>query len=107
VVFNFYKQLIQWRKQGVFKAFRDNAINSHEQGKLLMLWAGDDADRLLAVLNFNHSEQKVEAPGSGGWKKVLASSDENWGGFSNTVESIQGGEELVVPAASLLLYQSA
>jgi maltooligosyltrehalose trehalohydrolase len=106
VVFNFYKQLIQWRKQGVFKAFRNNTINSHEQDKLLMLWTGDDTDKLLAVLNFNHSEQKVEVPGGKGWTKILASSDEKWGGFSNIAESLPGGEELVVPAASFLLYQS-
>ena len=107
VVFNFYKQLIQWRKQGLFRAFRNNAIQIQEQDKLLLLWAGEGAGQILAVLNFNHSEQKVEVPGNGGWKKIVASADEKWGGFSHVAESIQGGEKLVVPSVSMLLYQSA
>src|SRR5690606_29076604 len=105
VVFKFYKQLIAWRKQGVFQAFRNNTVHSQEQDKLLMLWAGNGAGQLLAVLNFGHAEQKMEVPGNG-WKKILASSDEKWGGFSHTPESIQGGQSLISPAASLLLYQS-
>jgi maltooligosyltrehalose trehalohydrolase len=106
-LFHFYKQLIQWRKQGRFKAFRNQNIESQEQEKLLLLVAGDGTSQLMAVLNFNHSEQKVKVPGNGGWKKIVASSDEKWGGFSNAAESLKGGEELLVPSASLLLYQSA
>lgn len=105
VVFKFYKQLIAWRKQGVFQAFRNDTVHSQEQDKLLMLWAGNGARQLLAVLNFGHAEQKMEVPGNG-WKKILASSDEKWGGFSHTPESLQGGEALMAPAASLLLYQA-
>src|SRR5690554_178530 len=107
VVFNFYKQLIQWRKQGLFKAFRNSAIQSQEQDKLLLLVAGDGAEQTMAILNFNHSEQKVEVPGKSSWKKIVASSDEKWGGFSHVAESINGGEELAVPSASMLLFQSA
>jgi len=107
VVFNFYKQLIQWRKQGLFKAFINSAIQSQEQDKLLLLVAGDGAEQTMAILNFNHSEQKVEVPGKSSWKKIVASSDEKWGGFSHVAESINGGEELAVPSASMLLFQSA
>lgn len=107
IIFHFYKQLIQWRKQGLFKVFRNQSIESQEQEKLLLLVAGDGASKIMAALNFNHSEQMVEAPGNSGWKKIVASSDEKWGGFSNAPESLRGCEELLVPSASLLLYQSA
>jgi len=105
--FHFYKQLIQWRKQGLFKAFRNQNLESQEQEKLLLLVAGEGANQMMAVLNFNHSEQKLNVPGNGGWKKIVASSDEKWGGFADAAESLKGGEELQVPSASLLLYQSA
>ena len=106
-LFHFYKQLIQWRKQGLFKAFRNQNLESQEQEKLLLLVAGEGVNQMMAVLNFNHSEQKLNVPGNGGWKKIVASSDEKWGGFANAAERLKGGEELQVPSASLLLYQSA
>ncbi|HLT06446.1 MAG TPA: malto-oligosyltrehalose trehalohydrolase [Cyclobacteriaceae bacterium] len=105
IIFHYYKQLIHWRKQGLFSAFREQEIQAQEQEKLLMINTSGTSKRLMAILNYNHAERSLTI-GQGKWKKLLSSSDEQWGGHINAPDSLEEGQLLSLPAASLLLYES-
>lgn len=105
-IFNFYKQLITLRKEGAFIAFRTETISSKEQDKMLVLMTEQKSDQLMAILNFNHSPHNFKVPKKKKWRKIIASSDETWDGHNDAVETINGGEELSVPPATLMVYKS-
>ncbi|HWI41526.1 MAG TPA: hypothetical protein VNX25_08565, partial [Verrucomicrobiae bacterium] len=75
-----------------------------EEGLLLVhLRNGDGATCL--VLNYDMQAAAVRLP-EGAWDRLLDSSSGRWGGSGESApSSIAGGEELLVPPRSGLLYR--
>ncbi len=108
-VFNYYKQLISLRKQGVFSAFGSENIQTEIQEKdnLMIITAGTGSDSVMAVLNFSSKEHPVTMPGKeGNWDKKFASSDVQWLGPNNTSDQAGVGTEVFFPASSITVYQT-
>lgn len=105
-VYEYYKTLIGLRKQGAFKLFKNQQTASQEQGGLLILTAKDGSTGLLAALNFSQSSERFRVPEKFSWHKILVSTDRKWGGTDDAKETIAAGEELIVPATSLLIYKT-
>jgi maltooligosyltrehalose trehalohydrolase len=106
-LYKFYKQLIALRKEGAFAAFKGKEIRSEnrESKKVLVFSAAENKRETLAVFNFGTEEQSFGLPGKGKvWKKTIASSDVQWGGPQDIPESLQSGEDLRLPASSLIIF---
>lgn len=108
ILFNYYRELIKLRKQGVFALFKENDrdIKVHGQEKLLTVMSNKGQEKIFAIFNFSHSEQKITPPQNELiWTKILSSSDPQWGGTREIPDHPEKGGEIIVPPSSLLLFK--
>lgn len=107
ILFRFYKKLIDLRKEGEFKPFRKQKPNtqSDENTKVLKV-ISEGKKSLLAVFNFNHKNQKVSLrQGDRTWKKIMASSDSQWGGKNDFYEKIKE-VEIEIPSSAFVVLKA-
>lgn len=108
IIFNFYKKLIQLRKEGTFDALRKNNINTKtdEEKKLLSVFAEGDSS-LFIVFNFNEKEQQISLPKKyTEWEVVLASADKKWGGAKEISGNINASLNFKLPGNSLMICKN-
>lgn len=107
-VFTFYKYLISLRKEGLLSSFRSDyfSISKDEDKNVLSVVAQKGGEEILAIMNFNATEQEVRIPAKNNeWNKLLASSDTRWQGPRDLPEKIEGGAVILLPSSSLILYK--
>ncbi len=108
-IFNFYRTFISLRKEIGFlrKMDRDSVKTKvlDDSQVLLVERKSKKKQGLLAILNFGDQEVTVPLKKKKyNWKKVICSSDEEWGGKRNMPETFSD-QQLQVPARSISLYQ--
>jgi maltooligosyltrehalose trehalohydrolase len=89
VLLEFYKQLIQLRKETPALAYlsKDNAdIRALEERKLLFLHRWKEDNQVMALFNLNNNQTSVTVPTpAGSWHKRLDSAEERWEGKGSVV----------------------
>ncbi|ELR73640.1 Malto-oligosyltrehalose trehalohydrolase [Fulvivirga imtechensis AK7] len=106
---NYYRQLINLRKNGAFGLFKNTGIKTDidEKNKLLVIYSGGSKDQkqLGAVLNFSKKKHRVKlAKRDQQWCKIMASSDQCWAGPADAKEIIKNEDVMVYPE-SFVLYK--
>jgi maltooligosyltrehalose trehalohydrolase len=105
VIFEYYKELLQLRKNGAFNAFRkeDISIETDKEREMMQI----SGDRIYAVFNFKKEEQEVNLPKKkGDWKVVLASAAKKWLGPQEFQENYKSEDTVNLPASSLIICES-
>ena len=105
VIFGYYKELIQLRKNGAFGDFRSKKITTETDNdrELIKISAG----KLFAVFNFNLEPQEVLLPKNPQeWKVLIASGDKKWQGRGDFPQHIAGDKAFDLPASSLIICES-
>ena len=108
-LFEYYKYLIQLKKEGVFNAFRNDEITTEvdEEKKTLLVLSSAD-NKLMALFNFNNENEGVILPEvAKRWELILASADKKWNGTHNFPSDFAGGEKISLPARSLIIFKSS
>ncbi|MDT0644066.1 malto-oligosyltrehalose trehalohydrolase [Zunongwangia sp. F363] len=103
VIFNFYKELIQLRKAGVFNEFRENEIHTEvmEDKQLISVSAG----KLNAYFNFSSENHAFNIPGEKA-QIILASADKRWNGPADFSSKSDIYKILNIPPESLIICKS-
>lgn len=108
IFFEFYKYLLQLRKNGSFSPFRKEipATKINEDTRCLYIWQENQEKKLCAVLNFSTETQKILLPEiSAPWKLLLATASERWGGSLSYPQKFNK-EVAELPPASLIICES-
>lgn len=115
ILFNFYKQLIQFRKLNPAFQVDERAtmkVQSDDSNQTLIIqrfgqrtW---ETPLFCAILNFGSEDAEITLPSqSGYWQKFLDSSEEKWlGPGSNSPFSLTSGESFSIKKKSLLIYEN-
>lgn len=107
-IFEFYKKLIELKKDGSFNAFRNNDIlfETNEELKTMVAFT-EGEENLVAFFNFSDEGQEFNCPSSeNAWQLVIASADQKWNGPIDFPSNLNGGEKISLPKKSLLLCKS-
>jgi maltooligosyltrehalose trehalohydrolase len=113
VLFEFYKELIQLRKETSALAHLNKdalEVLGYEKDKLLFLRRWREDSEITAVFNFSDAQVSVALPiPAGHWRKQLDSADEQWQGEGSAVPeqlSSEGEATLTLaPKAFILLIK--
>ncbi|RZK99296.1 MAG: DUF3459 domain-containing protein, partial [Pedobacter sp.] len=106
-LFNYYKSLIQLRKQlpALQQLNREQLSVSCNPGQntiILQRWQEENA--VLILMNFSNKEQSVRVDNiKKSWKKVFDSSDPKWKGLKAAPDSIEKNTVTLQPE-SILIY---
>lgn len=105
-VFEYYKELLRLRKDGVFNSFKKEGceVSADEDRRLMTI----SSEAIFAVFNFSSETQEIDFPKkSGEWEVLIASADEKWKGPENIPEKFKKGKTFELPASSLIICKSA
>jgi len=104
----FYRRLLALRRRYLtLLASERHRIGLHFEParRLVFVHRERDGEALLLVQNFDDRTALAVAPPQGAWKKLLDSSDAEWGGPGALLPlGLTGAAELSVPARSFALY---
>ncbi len=107
-LFQYYKNLIRLRGDGVFSAFADKNLQTEidEQRNLMIILAANDNGKTMAFINIGEQGQKVQVPEKNHkWQKEFASQDLSWLGSNEMEESLIGGTDVMLPSSSICVYR--
>jgi maltooligosyltrehalose trehalohydrolase len=107
-MFHYYQELIGLRKQEPVLRSTDRdglKVEAQPESEMIILQRSASGQQLTAILNFGKNAQEVSLPGQGKWQKLIASSDEKWGGKVDLPETI-AGNSVHVDAESFTVYTS-
>ncbi|NIJ54297.1 malto-oligosyltrehalose trehalohydrolase [Dyadobacter arcticus] len=106
----YYKKLINLRKiePALANTNRDDLnVQAFPEKELIVMGRISAEQHVVAILNFSRSVQETSFPADKGiWKKLIASSDEQWNGERTLSEQIDSGVVLVAPE-SFTVYANA
>ncbi len=107
-IFNYYKKLIQLRKEGAFNSFRKDKMicETDEEKKLLQVYT-EGKSHLFVAFNFNEGGQQLTLPHQNGeWEVILASADKTWGGTKEILNETKSLNEFQLPGNSLIICRN-
>ncbi|QNL52349.1 malto-oligosyltrehalose trehalohydrolase [Olivibacter sp. SDN3] len=106
---NYYKVFIAFRKTNQILRKPDRKrfqVSGLEKEKVLVLLREDRSHRIAAILNFDTKSHVITLEqGQEPWKKLIGSSDEEWGGKCNMPNELSTST-LTVPSSSISVYRS-
>ncbi|ALF51963.1 malto-oligosyltrehalose trehalohydrolase [Nostoc piscinale CENA21] len=109
VLWNWYRQLINLRQThpALLNYDRDSiAATSDEDKKLVVVRRWCESDEVVFAMNFNSSSVAVSLPIQQNARKLLDSADAVWSGEgSQAADKLAVGDEIVLEAMSLVLYE--
>jgi maltooligosyltrehalose trehalohydrolase len=104
-----YQHLIQLRRTIPALKHLDKQnleVTAIEENQLLFLHRWQESSQIFAVLNFNQSEVKFQAPVTGSWQKILDSSESKWMGTGVSLpDSFASAQDMVIKPQSFAIYQ--
>lgn len=107
VMFNFYKALIQLRKQhpALKKLDRRNLrVEYQQEENWLILHRWQEDKHILCLLNFSDSSRTLHLPDTEkSWNKLLFSGDKQWNGGTELGNSFPAQAKVPIPAQSILI----
>lgn len=110
-LFEFYKQLIKLRKEeSALKNFGRDSVKAQSGmvEKVILLGRTGGVDKLLAFMNFNKEQTKININTTGKWKLILDSSAKEWmgngGALSNTIN--EQTKELILNGESIIIFKA-
>lgn len=107
--YDYYRAFIRLRKTNLILKGLDRRslqVNCLEKNKVLILLRNSDSHRLMVILNFDSKAHEVPVElGSESWEKVIASSDQQWGGEKTMPDKLLKATFLT-PSSSISLYHS-
>jgi maltooligosyltrehalose trehalohydrolase len=107
-MFRYYQRLIGLRKtHPVLSRLDRNSLNVSfdEQKNVLTLHRWHQQKQLRCFLNFSEESCAVTVADDTGWHCLLNSADPEWKGPSTVPDFVKGASSLMVPAASIVLYE--
>lgn len=110
VLFEFYRQLIQLRREIPALANLDKnslEVSGMEEERLIFLRRWHNESQAFCVMNFNKKDMafRISLP-KGRWKKIIDSSQKTWRGPGSLMPEItQDGGELTAKSLSFTLYE--
>ncbi len=110
VLWDFYKQLIQLRRQiPALKQLQRQGfvVSSLESEKILIVQRTYETSQVFYLFNFSEKIAQVETPSiTGRWQKQIDTSDTQWMGSGSTLLKILNEKQkLQLPAQSFVLYE--
>ena len=108
VLWDFYKELIRFRRANYLGANTDLEITEDESRPILTVSREAAGRDLLLIFNFDASEIVLPVPGRNGrWTTELNSADKRWLGPSNRFPfSVHSGDTVTLPAQSFVVLSS-
>ena len=106
----FYKELIRLRKSQPALSSNDREAlevepNTVNETITLRRWTSEQ--QIVAVLNFSKTVREMWLPEqAGGWKKLIASSDEVWNGLGNVTEP-PADRLIMLPPESFAIFTNS
>ncbi|OGW39333.1 MAG: malto-oligosyltrehalose trehalohydrolase [Nitrospirae bacterium RBG_13_39_12] len=108
VLLDFYKHLIRLKKEtpALSNLDKDSLdVFAFEDKKVLFIRRWKGGSEVFSIFNFNNADAKLTAPLTGGWRKILDSSENIWNGPGTLLlEKMTKGKEITVRSNSLALY---
>lgn len=107
-IFEFYKKLIQLKKEGAFNAFRNNQfkVEANEEKKTMQALS-EGKENLFAFFNFSSDDQEFTIPSSvKNWQLVIASADKKWDGPKDFPPACKAGEKISLSENSMIVYKA-
>ncbi len=107
---SYYKELIKLRFEVPALARLEKtgiATCCSQDGRLLTIWRTAPGNRVLILLNFGQHQKNIEVESGGSkWKKLLDSSDSEWGGGGQTMpEYVQENEKhMIIQPYNFCIY---
>ncbi|MCE7060100.1 malto-oligosyltrehalose trehalohydrolase [Dyadobacter sp. CY343] len=104
-MFRYYKALIKLRKEQPALRSADRSgleVTVPEGSETIILERNTGGQLILGVLNFSKNTEEVTLPAGHNWRKLIASSDEEWNGKQTLPEKTEG--KLTVAAESFSLF---
>lgn len=107
-LFEYYKYLIQLKKEGAFNAFRTDEITTEvDEERKTLLVSSNAENKLMAFFNFSAKNEEMILPKvSKNWELLLASADKKWNGTNDFPSDFSAGENINLSAHSLIILKS-
>jgi maltooligosyltrehalose trehalohydrolase len=110
LIFNYYKELIAIRKlmPSLYTLDRKHVFaeaDAEDQTLLLHRSFGDE--HVICLMNFSKQQRSMLTLSYDfEWHKVLDSADATWGGANECPQTVRGGEAILVPAESVIIFKN-
>ena len=105
-IFDYYKFLIELRKQSRFSPFRSDTFSVElVKDELIRLSGAENGYSIQAFANFGKGLSTISLPYEVAWKFLFSSADKRWGG-SEDYENLNISEEIKVPGESIFVIES-
>ncbi|WP_207535435.1 malto-oligosyltrehalose trehalohydrolase [Desertivirga arenae] len=111
ILFNYYKTLIQLRKDHPVLSKLDRTqleVEHQKDEQVVILHRWDQGTDLVFLLNFANTPKKIRLPGySAQWHKLLNSASSEFGGSEEIPDYAAEGENILIPAEAMVIYQNS
>lgn len=114
LLLDLYKTLLELRREiPALKNYDRNSVEVHgaDEDKVIIMKRRDGESRLLMAMNFNSSDTTVFANFEDGrWKKIVDSSDVNWGGPGSQCPDVVDNRyegDLTLKELSFVVYEAS
>lgn len=106
IMFQFYKELIKFKKGGYFKSFgnKDIITETFKDRNYFTAYA-PGTNPLYAVFNFEEEEIDISLPNEVGWNKIIASGEIKWEGPLEIDEDLGVKNNVIVPSSSMMVFR--
>ena len=106
-IFEYYKELLKLRKQGIFEVFRSNSLETSgdEDLKLLKVSAQDNVSEFRGIYNFGSELYSEEISAENTPEIIISSADKKWGGKLSEKDVYQDNK-IIVPAEAIIIYKT-
>jgi maltooligosyltrehalose trehalohydrolase len=110
VLLDFYKNLINLRRciPALSKIDKNSLdVSGLEKARIVFMRRWKDSSHVFSIFNFNSSEVNIKiSPPEVGWRRILDSSEEIWGGPGTSLpEILNFGDEICIKGLSLVVYE--
>lgn len=104
LMFDYYKELIQLRKSGIFDSFKyDEILTRVNEDKEYFIAFTTGKAPLFAVFNFGEKEIEISLPEEVRWQQIIASGDKRWEGPIENAGKIKNSK-IKLPSFSFCVY---
>ena len=106
-LFEFYKELLRLRKNGIFAPFKKGTTNvSYDEDLMLLKVTAEKENKTLhGIYNFGKKPFSEEISEGKKMNIIISSSDERWGG-EQSGENLQTGNKLTVLPDAMVIFEA-
>lgn len=100
-IFEYYKNLLHMRKQGVFMDLRIRPFEteSDQSNQLFQVYSRGQDNSIFIIANFGSESRKVVLPQEDQHEIILSSSEKKWGGSQGALKVSKAGDFKSMPAS--------